>query len=144
MEFFSLMLLNLWLKYFWYKWRCTNYLIMCLEFIKQVFTCLLNGMKYKMKMHKHICKNITMVYHPKQKEQPNWKKKKMQDFTHQKTFSKKMEHWSKKYFITSMKAHGSSWSSLTSKWYAFSGPKAQTISITWISSIGALIIASYW
>lgn len=75
MEFFSLMLLNLWLKYFWYKWRCTNYLIMCLEFIKQVFTCLLNGMKYKMKMHKHICKNITMVYHPKQKEQPNWKKK---------------------------------------------------------------------
>lgn len=76
MEFFSLMLLNLWLKYFWYKWRCTNYLIMCLEFIKPVFTCLLNGMKYKMKMHKHICKNITMVYHPKQKEQPNWKKKK--------------------------------------------------------------------
>lgn len=75
MEFFSLMLLNLWLKYFWFKWRCTNYLIMCLEFIKQVFTCLLNGMKYKMKMHKHICKNITMVYHPKQKEQPNWKKK---------------------------------------------------------------------
>lgn len=75
MEFFSLMLLNLWLKYFWYKWRCTNDLIMCLEFIKQVFTCLLNGMKYKMKMHKHICKNITMVYHPKQKEQPNWKKK---------------------------------------------------------------------
>lgn len=74
MEFFSLMLLNLWLKYFWFKWRCTNYLIMCLEFIKQFFTCLLNGMKYKMKMHKHICKNITMVYHPKQKEQPNWKK----------------------------------------------------------------------